>query len=324
MLLIVTNKKDYTADFLILELRKQDVSFVRLNTEDFPSQISLTLPIDETGLQNAYFKIYGQILPLSEINSVWYRRPLDSLPSPDIQEDIAHDFIKVESRHTLHSIWQLLSDRLWVNHPNKLRIAELKPYQLVLAQQIGLSIPPTLITTHKGDARSFVQNHQEQVVYKPMRYGYVVRDHESDVGLIYTNKLNHKHIEQLETVQYAPSLFQKYIPKRVELRVTVIGDVIFAVELDSQRHETGLHDWRKAKLAELPHKVTQLPNNIEEKCFELVNKLGLHFGAIDLIQTPDGDFVFLEINPNGQWAWLEQMLPELEMREAFIKLFTRE
>lgn len=108
----------------------------------------------------------------------------------------------------------------------------------------------------------------------------------------------------------APILFQEYVEKETEIRVTVIGGSVFAAEIDSQSSLEGKDDWRKAGPGSLKTNPVQLPKSLSDKCLQIVKELGLNFGTIDLIKTPNGCYVFLELNPNGQWGWLEEATGE--------------
>jgi glutathione synthase/RimK-type ligase-like ATP-grasp enzyme len=102
-------------------------------------------------------------------------------------------------------------------------------------------------------------------------------------------------------------LFQAYVPKRSELRVTVVGERVFAAEIGSQATHHTRHDWRRYDMAHTPHTPHALPEPVARAAVALVRALGLVYGAIDLVLTPDGDYVFLEINPNGQYLWIEHL-----------------
>jgi glutathione synthase/RimK-type ligase-like ATP-grasp enzyme len=109
----------------------------------------------------------------------------------------------------------------------------------------------------------------------------------------------------LDYVGVCPTLFQQYIAKATELRITVVGNSVFAAEMYTQIDPRTTIDWRRGSPVAVPHRPVTLPPAVERCCLELVHRLGLTFGAIDMVRTPDGEFVFLEINPNGQWAWIE-------------------
>jgi glutathione synthase/RimK-type ligase-like ATP-grasp enzyme len=101
-------------------------------------------------------------------------------------------------------------------------------------------------------------------------------------------------------------ILQAYVPKQLELRITVVGQQIFAAEIHSQQTHHTRHDWRRYDLSNTPHFPHELPLEVSERCIQLVNRLELCYGAIDMILTPDGQYVFLELNPSGQYGWIEQ------------------
>jgi glutathione synthase/RimK-type ligase-like ATP-grasp enzyme len=109
-----------------------------------------------------------------------------------------------------------------------------------------------------------------------------------------------------EAIRFGPVIVQEYVAKRVELRVTVVGRAVFAAEIHSQESNHARFDWRRYDLGSTRHEVHRLPAVVADRCVEIVGRLGLRYGAIDLILTPDGRYVFLEVNPTGQWLWIEK------------------
>lgn len=315
MILIVTNKTDYTADYVIVELGKRNIKFVRLNTEDFPTNVGLTITIN-SGDVGGFLTIHDRTVDITTIRSVWYRRPMPSEPAANVTDIAAREFIVAESNATLQGFWRLLPC-FWVSNPDKLRAAESKIYQLKVASTIGLIVPQTLATNEPFAAETFYRD-VAPIIYKPQRGGRVVRG--ETVSLIYTNLIDQQHATQFDKVRLAPVLLQPYIPKQYEVRVTVVGRQVYAVALHSQEVREAQHDWRRVDARDIRHIPHQLPQHIEMQCIALVQELGLAFGAIDFIVTPIGEYVFLEINPNGQWAWVQQMCPELDIRDALIQL----
>ena len=108
-------------------------------------------------------------------------------------------------------------------------------------------------------------------------------------------------------IRLCPVIFQAYVPKRVELRITVVGRQVFAAEIHSQHSNHTKHDWRRYDRYQTPYFPHSLPTHLQQLCVRLVERLGLCYGAIDTVLTPDGRYVFLEINPNGQYLWIEKM-----------------
>jgi glutathione synthase/RimK-type ligase-like ATP-grasp enzyme len=316
MILIITNKLDYTADYLILELNKLGIDYIRFNTEDFPAQVGVSLSANMLK-SGGYIQIGDRKIQLETINSVWFRRPVNPRRAAEIIDVGIREFMASETTDTLSVLWHAISS-LWVNHPDQIRIARLKFFQLQRAIQLGFQIPETLLTNIPSDANVFIDT--ANTIYKTQSLGKI--EHQDGVGLIYTSIVKPEHQTALDQLKLAPGLFQRYIPKLVELRVTVVGRQVFAATLNSQQVLGAEIDWRRVELDDLHYEPYELPSNVEEQCVALVENLGLKFGAIDLIVTPEREYVFLEINPSGQWVWIEQLCPELRIRDALIHLLS--
>lgn len=318
-ILIVSTKYDPHVDFLIPKLTERRIPFIRFNTEDFPSQSRLTVTFDGSGHHQERLSLPNSPDTTGEdIISVWYRRPAP-FEFPEEFTLAVRIFAEEETRDVVRGLWELLNC-LWVNHPEHIRRTNNKLHQLDVASQLGLEIPRTIVTNDPEEANKFIGTIHGPIVVKPLSRGYI--DDSDQPGAIYTNLIETKHVERIHQIQYAPSLFQEYVPKDVELRITVVGNDIFTAEIHSQQKEETRHDWRRDALA-LEHREHLLPGDIRLKRIQLTKAFGLKFGAIDMILTPDGRYVFLEINPNGQWAWIEE-LTGLPISEALIGLLNQE
>lgn len=318
MILIVTNREDQTADFLILELKKRKSDYVRFNTEDFPKNIVFQWKLINGVIEGGLTFSKRQV-KITEITSIWYRRPVLPRPASEIIDLEAQRFVVEESRTAIEGLWRTI-ECFWVSNPDNIRIAENKLYQLKKAAQVGFKVWPTVVTSDTNSAYAFYQECEGEIIYKPLRKGRLVRGDKQ--SFIFTNLIENESVDEFNNIKYAPCLLQKYIHKSIELRVTVIGEEVFAVAIESQKTPDALHDWRRAK-NNLLHRIYKLPSDVEYKCKILVKKLGLEFGALDLIVTPDNEYVFVEINPNGQWAWIQQLCPEIPMRETLAELLIR-
>jgi glutathione synthase/RimK-type ligase-like ATP-grasp enzyme len=316
LILIITNRQDITADFLILELQRRRTDYIRFNTEDFPQKVQIDWELSSDGIKG-YLIFPRRNISFQEINSVWYRRPVPPTLSKEITSPQEFNFALRECQAAFDGFLKTL-DCFWVSSPENVRKAENKLLQLKLAIQTGWSVWPTKITNIPTSALSFYKANDGKVIYKPLHGGRIIDDEK--VHLIFTSPISQEEADKFEKVQYAPVLLQKYIPKSIEIRVTVIGKKVFPVEIHSQLNPQALHDWRRVGSADLLYKIHYLPKVIEERCLSIVEKCGLQFGAIDLILTPEGEYVFLEINPNGQWAWIQQKLPEIPLRETLADL----
>jgi len=219
-------------------------------------------------------------------------------------DDGVATFCRQEARAAL--IGGLLAiDARWMSHPSAIWQAEFKPYQLQVASAIGLRIPRTVVTNDPSAVRA-ASAHFGELIVKPTRTGHLINN--GAEYAVYTSRILGEHLEQLESARWSPSIYQELIPKKYDIRVTIVGDQCFSAAIDSQSDPAASVDWRRTNNPYLPHHVVYLPAALEAALLRFMRRLGLRFGAIDLIETSDDDYVFLEVNPNGQWLWLDEML----------------
>lgn len=174
-----------------------------------------------------------------------------------------------------------------------------------MAAEIGFTIPRTLVTNEPQEVKDFFHECQGKAINKVLGKGQV--EYLRDYYFIYTHKVLPQDLEMIKNVAYAPALFQEYVPKRFEIRVTIVGSSVFSCEIHSQDSPKTVDDWRHYDLNNVKHLVHTLPKSIEALCLEMIKKLDLNFATFDLILTPDNNYIFLELNPNGQWLWIEQL-----------------
>jgi len=295
LILLVTNKRDVTTDFVVLEMRRRRLPFIRLNTEDLPQHEMVMLDGDPAALS-----LSGPCgcFSLSDVTGAYYRRPGNfEAEGPDA---IAA-YVVAEWSAILRSLWNALEGR-WLNSPFSILRAEDKPRQLAAAGRVGLLIPCTLVTNSFDAARAFLAD--GPTVAKPLRHALI---DDGDVGsVVFTSRVGQLESRDADAVRRAPMILQREIPKRADIRVVVIDDQVFATRILSQAHDDTQVDWRRGVRLDLAHETVELPAEICCACIAVTQYLGLRFAAIDLIEDVEGCFWFLEANPNGQWAWIEQ------------------
>jgi glutathione synthase/RimK-type ligase-like ATP-grasp enzyme len=302
VILIVTNRQDITADLVVLRLQQRELPYIRFNTEEFPSDVKLSWRADRISHHGA-LHFANQSVDLATITSVWYRRPVPPVPEEQIEDSGARRFAASESQSALRNVWSLLDCR-WVSRPDRIRLAEQKLHQLRIAAQVGLDIPTSCVTSSPEEAREFCRS-QRSVIAKSLGRGHVT-DEDGRLSIIYTQLLKPTDFERLESVALAPTLFQEEVPRAFDLRVNVVGRRIFATEIHVHRSGGPVVDWRREDAAHIEYRDHQLPSDVADRVLRLVQTYGLQFGALDFVVTPQQRYVFLEINPNGQWAWIEQ------------------
>jgi glutathione synthase/RimK-type ligase-like ATP-grasp enzyme len=252
----------------------------------------------------SFLRMGETVVDLAQLHSVWSRRPQAPVPHPEIQDPKLRDFVAQDARTFVQDLWNALPC-LWVpGHPAAIQRAQLKASQLGVAAEVGLELPPTLVTTSRKEFLDFYNEHNGNVISKVIGPAFDMTVGTS--GFVrYTEVVSKRDLGYAGAIEYSPAIFQAYVPKRVELRITVVGQRVFAVEIHSQLTHHTRHDWRRYDLSNTPHLPHALPCEIEERCVSLVKRLELCYGAIDMILTPDGRYVFVEINPSGQYLWIE-------------------
>jgi glutathione synthase/RimK-type ligase-like ATP-grasp enzyme len=267
-------------------LNQRNIKYKRFNCEDI---INKNYKIDN----NFKLEFDGE----TNFGSVWFRRT--KLPNIENQKLTQRAYLLSEYESLLKNLFSTI-DAKWLSNPFSIYQAENKLYQLKVAKSLGFKTPNTLVTNSKEDLKTFYFNNSKNVIIKPLSQSRINNINETEY--IFTNVLEEKHIEELDKFDLTPCIFQEKIEKSIELRVTVVGENVFTAGVNSQILEATKTDWRKEKLEFYPE---EIPNEIKEKCISLVKILNLRFGAIDLIKDKEGNYIFLEINPNGQWAWIE-------------------
>ena len=304
MILIITHKTDFTADFVVNEFNKRRIAYRRLNCEDLlVSEFNFKL--------NTSFEY--SILGENNYDAVWFRRTklpeINNLPQND------KIYVLSELEGFFKNLFSVLRAK-WLSSPAAIYEAENKILQLKTAQRLGFKIPDTLVTNSKSELKEFYNANGGNIIIKPISQTRVSYDENS--AFIFTNQVSKDLIEQIEDFDLTPCIFQKAIPKEYEVRTTVVGNKVFSAAVYSQTDDETKVDWRRKRLEFVE---TSLPNEIESLCLLLLKELNLAFGAIDLIKTPDNEYYFLEINPNGQWVWIENQT-NLRISDAIIDYLT--
>lgn len=296
MILLATNKRDVTTDFVVLELERRGIEFFRLNTEDIHTYRTVLPSGDPKRLR---LEGSNRTLELSKVTAAYYRRPMP----PDFygQDSATANYLNAEWSAILRSIWNALDGR-WLNCPFAILRAEDKPRQVMTARRCGLDVPETLVTNDPFYASSFSK--AGDVVAKPLRQALI--DDGKQGKVIFTSRIGTSVEDATASIELAPVIFQREVRKRADIRVIVVDDHVFPTAIASQEHVETSVDWRRGVRTDLEHRTITLPKTIESSCVAVTQALGLRYSAIDLIEDEDGEYWFLEANPNGQWAWIEQ------------------
>jgi len=304
--LIITNDHDEHASAVIRELNKRDVPVFRFHPEDLPHACSVSIEIRDGRIDGEIRNAYHRV-GLSDVCAAWFRRARNLFAdlrglTPALTSEKLEDYVTGQCRATVSALCEGLDAPLWVGHPHNLRRAEVKALQYAFAHQAGLKTPATLISNDPQRAARFIQalGDRECAVKPLLAYGV---SNQQGFRLPLTTILPADY--PLDSVALAPNILQPYIDKAFELRCVVIGDTIFCARLNSQADEATRKDWRAGNPE---HEIFALPAHIQAAIHRLMASFQINFASMDIIVTPSGEFVFLDLNPNGQWLWLETEL----------------
>jgi glutathione synthase/RimK-type ligase-like ATP-grasp enzyme len=296
-ILIITEKFDPTADSVIQILNERKYPLFRWNLDAYPQGSTLTYRASEQGFDGE-IAADGRTVSFNDIGTVWCRASRATGFSASLnlkeRESAVHETESVINSLSAVSRWR------WVNEPRRDSVATRKPTQLSVARRIGLKIPRTVITNDPDAAKSFYEKCGGRTVYKSLSPALNLEEGK----LLFTNLLTDEKLAQIDLIQHTPGIFQELIEKDYEIRLTVVGERMFAAKIYSQENERSKIDCRLAAL-DLKHEAVDLPADICAKVSAFMAEFGLVYSCLDFIVTPGGEHIFFENNPRGQYLWIE-------------------
>ena len=316
-LLIFSNDEDAHVQAVVAALQDHQIDMVRLCGADFPVRDTISIRLSTAEQAVSLESEGGAVVDLSSVTTVWRRR--SEYPSINTglihPEDRKFAYKEAEAAaNGLRDVSALLNDAIWINTRQSAALAQNKPYQLAQAIKTDLNIPKTLVSNSPSDVRAFYSALPRGAIYKPLTPA--VWEDEDDVLVYFVEPLDEEALSDSDIVRATPGIYQENVEKAFELRVTIMDRFVHAVKVDSQALAAAQTDWRQ-HIHDLKVEHFQLPDNVETKLLNFMELMGLRFGAIDLIVTPDGDYVFLEVNEMGQFLWIEQSAPDERLLAHF-------
>lgn len=310
MILIITNKEDAHPTPVIERLSARGVPVFRLNTEALLTDYEFGWQVDAAGEISFWIRcrLNGLETTGREITAVWDRRPEkpEELPYPSTPEIDRHN--RGEALGFLVFLRYWLKDIPSIGSIVNDRPAASKMLQYAIAREVGFKIPRSCFSNVK---EPFLNMSREctDLILKPIEVCDIWDEKQGVDYVFYAQKTPAASLREVPDAAFSQtvSFVQEYIEKAFELRVTVVGNQVFACKIDSQtqQEETGRIDWRQGYEHGLRQEAFVLPDSVASQCVTFLRRMGLNFGCFDFIVTPSGEYVFLECNPNGQWLWVE-------------------
>jgi hypothetical protein len=290
MILIVSFENNEHVNAVRAHLTHESVV---VDTAWFPKGLSLRARLSDAKECLRVTLPSGQVVDLGKIRSVWYRRIKPYTFHDELVDETARLFAWSEANESLMGVWYSLNC-FWMNPPTADEVALRKIKQLQVARHVGLSIPETLVTNDAAAARAFIAQHGPESVIRKAFRNIAQAPRETIV-------LNEADLELIDSVKYTPVILQRYVPADLDLRVTVVEDDIFAAAVRSRPE---YHADYRTGLGSAEVTPYQLPADVAERLLALMKTFDLKYGAVDFRVTPEGEHVFLEVNPAGEYLFI--------------------
>ncbi|HTB23688.1 MAG TPA: hypothetical protein VK914_13410 [bacterium] len=301
MLLIVTSTRDATADYLVGRIKKTKLPFVRLDTDCELDSLDI-----QFGSNGPLLKGAGWSISPNEVTSLWFRRPTPLGSDADPEPKAEHKWILEEWSCALEGFLSHIKVRRWINHPTNNIRAGSKMEQLTRARSFGLNVPESIVTRDQEVVRSFWEQCDKKIIVKPLSAGLVEEGDGISTSLIYTNQVTVEHFKGLEDISGCPTFFQRLISKSFDVRVTWLDGKYFSVKLERLTNDgVQIVDIRRDNMKGVKYTLIEMPVSVGSALSDMLSSYELRFAAIDFVVDHVGNWFFLEINPNGQWAWLD-------------------
>lgn len=299
--LVVSSIYDFSVDLVIQELEKMNADYLRINKEILSKYEININPVEKV------FRISGEGInkEIKKIKSIWFRQAVFLRNTPAYSLSLEEQLSKSQWSAFLRSL-MLFEDAYWMNWPASTYAAESKPYQIMVASEVGFKVPETEI------GNSFKSSIIDSKIIAKSLDTVLLRDGD-DCLFTYTSDIESSELMK-DHISSAPLIVQHYVNEKTDIRVTIIDNKIFAVKITS--NGVGInHDWRLTKREFIEYTDISLPNNLIESCRLFMKRLNLSFGAIDFIES-HGEYYFIEINPTGEWGWLSNENRKIEKHIA--------
>jgi MvdD family ATP-grasp ribosomal peptide maturase len=312
--LIITRSDDNESVQMVAQaIERKGGEAIRFDTDRYPTEVRLSAYYGQGDDERLTLTNDEGEFNLREVEAIWHRRLNYGAKLPaTLDKQLCHASLgetRAAAQGMLSSLKAFRMDA--VQH---IRHAENKQLQLQVARELGLEIPRTLTTNDPSAVHAFAAECASRIVTK-MLSSFAVYEEGREL-VVFTNPVKPEDLADLSGLSLCPMTFQEMIPKALELRVTVVGNRVMSASIDSQASERAAHDWRRDGLRMIEDwQPYNLPREVEEKILRLMDYFVLNYGAIDIIVTPDGRHVFLEVNPVGEFFWLERC-PGLPIAES--------
>jgi len=298
MILCITHSQDfYNVDIFFDYLKSKNIPFFRLNSDRLNHQMKLNFRNEEFTIEDEV----GNYISSKQLKAVWHRKSWNITVPEDLDQNY-HSIFLSEYQSLRTNIYSALEHLPWVNPwQQEIKIDSSKMLQLHLAKESGLHIPQTLFSNDESAVKEFFAEFCNGKMVSKL-HGPISQSMDGQ-EMVSTLLLEESDLEQLSDLTACPMIFQPYIDKEYELRIVYLNGEFFTGKINNNTHT----DWRIAH-ADFFWEQYALPDQIKNNLDLMMKRMGLIFGAIDMIKSTDGNYYFLEVNPQGEWGMLQKEL----------------
>ena len=325
--LIITSESDIHADAVIDNIYHYGINAIRLNIDTFIQKSSYAYEWNFSVKLIEDFLFFNDSKKRAEnIKVIWWRK-LGSWDRytvfPEIMEESAINYCQKETDALIHSLPGLYPQAKWINSWHNIEYSSYRINQIAIAKKLNLKIPETIVTNSYEKLEKFIHL-QGDCIIKPITQ-HPAFTHNGNQHRLYTRKIDHVTLQEFKNIiHFSPVFLQKEIKKKHEYRVTIIDDNCFVCRIESQDtdDENVKIDWRIVDPNKLGHYADNLPSEYLLKLQKMLSEFHLNFGAFDIIEDINYDLFFIELNPNGQWYWIE-LLTGMPIAQAMANLIKK-
>lgn len=315
VLIITHSRDDETVLPIIRAIEEKGGKAIRFNTDQYPGDSRLTSSYIDGRWQQSLFD-GTNYYKMEDIGALWMRRY--GKIGLELKEVLEERFLPAAQQEALRAFQNFIHS-LECKKVNDLVLQGhfySKERQLKLAVNQGWRIPESCISNDPQSIKKLLSKYPQGIVAKPLS-SYFIDYEEMPKATLFSAIYTAEDLGDLDGLEYSPMIFQEPIEKKLELRVPVVGDKVWAFSIDSQSNDDAKEDWRKEGKNMLEEwKAYDLPKEIEKMVLNYTKALGCIYGSLDIILSPEGEYVFLEINSDGEFFWLDKA-SNYEIADAF-------
>ncbi|MFC3161144.1 ATP-grasp ribosomal peptide maturase, MvdC family [Chryseobacterium arachidis] len=298
MILCITHSQDfYNIDIFFEYLKSKNIPYFRLNSDRLNHLQKISIHEDFFELTDEF----GNTVHSKDVKAVWHRKSWGISIPEELDESYKRIFVK-EYSSLRYNLFTSLENVPWINPlENETKIDGNKMLQLKIAKKNNLTVPKTIFSNDsKKITHFFHENCNGKMVAK--LHGVISKSMGGE-NFLSTHIIDENSLENIEDIEYCPMIFQPYVDKEYELRIVYLDGEFFTGKINNSENA----DWRVAQ-GNYFWSEYDLPDPVKINLTSMMQEMGLYIGAIDMIKSKDGNYYFLEVNPQGEWGMLQKEL----------------